>query len=423
LIRKFNIRKNGNKRYYASITDMIFSPRCKWLLVSTMDGSVRVYDLMSGLIIDWFQFKNAVTSMSFAVNNTFLATSHQNTMGLHIWANKHHFTLSMLRNVGNQPIKMDKIEDDEQQKEKEKMLLVSDIMKEAINRNEEDDSSSFDSDLDDVLDQNGFDQDEEEEIELPDIASLHLTDSNELITMSSNPRSRWKNLANWDSILQRNRPSMKVKKNVANIPFFIPTKSHHRYIEMDTSKFSKELKEKEEQNETIQKMQQFEKRKKILTANTKKKYNDLIDVKLMDKKYNTCSRLIYFIKKEFDQKNNIEKEVHYEVARDYLLSLSPSASDAELHSIGINIGTAKTELMLVIKFFIYQLETNRNFEHIQAFIALFLKIHSDLIIKHSQTLNFHVIKLKELVQDKWSTINSLFQSNLCLIKFYSHLQQ
>merc|ERR1719277_2320614 len=105
---------------------MIFSPRCKWLLVSTMDGSVRVYDLMSGLIIDWFRFKNAVTSMSFAVNATFLATTHINTMGIHIWANKHHFIQPFLKNVGSEAIEMDKaFEDDEVQKQLEQEKLVN----------------------------------------------------------------------------------------------------------------------------------------------------------------------------------------------------------------------------------------------------------------------------------------------------------
>merc|ERR1712113_72925 len=113
-------------------------------------------------------------------------------------------------------------------------------------------------------------------------------------------------------------------------------------------------------------------------------------------KYNTCSRLIYFIKKEYDDKNNKEKDIDYQLALNYLLSLSPSASDAELHSIGINIGTSKQELILIIKFFIYQLKTNRNFEHIESYIALFLKIHSGLIIKYSQTLNPLIVKLKEL---------------------------
>ena len=444
LIRKFNLNSTKNAKYYSHITEMIFSPRCKWLLVSTMDGCCRVYDLMSGLIIDWFKFDNAVTSMSFAVNNTFLATTHINTMGIHIWANKHHFTQTFLKNVGNKPILMDKIFDNEATKleqikngknenEEGEKRKVDEAMKIAknigVNDESEDEESdeSSDFDLDDVLDTNyneeSQDDDDEEEyeddIKLADIASLHLNDDNDLITMSSNPRSVWKNLANWDLILQRNRPSMKVKKNVSNIPFFIPTKLHHQWIEMDTTEFSKELEEKKQEIENKMKLNEFEKRKKIL-KHVENKFK--IDHKLFNK-YNTTSRMIYFIKKEFDEKNNNKKEINYKLARDYLLSLIPSAADAELHSIGITIGSSKNELGLMFKFFIYQLKTNRNFEHIMSYISLFLKIHSDLIIKYSQSLYPLINKLKELTQDKWLKINDLFQSNLCLIQFYSRLQQ
>merc|ERR1712154_379439 len=92
----------------------------------------RVYDLMSGLIIDWFRFKNAVTSMSFAVNATFLATTHINTMGIHIWANKHHFIQPFLKNVGSEAIEMDKVfeEDaDDLKKKLEQEKLVKETMK------------------------------------------------------------------------------------------------------------------------------------------------------------------------------------------------------------------------------------------------------------------------------------------------------
>ena len=56
-----------------------------------MDGTVSVFDLLTGLCIDCFQFENAVTSMAFSPNNCFLATTHINTNGIHLWANKNHF--------------------------------------------------------------------------------------------------------------------------------------------------------------------------------------------------------------------------------------------------------------------------------------------------------------------------------------------
>ena len=136
----------------------------------------------------------------------------------------------------------------------------------------------------------------------------------------------------------------------------------------------------------------------------------------------TCSRFIYFLKMEQQEKGR-ESEMDYEVAREYMLSLAPSASDAELRSIAINEIKAKSELIMTIKFFHFQLESNRNFEHWQATIALFLRIHSDLIVYHSKSLGPPIRRLAELLERKWAAMNHLFQSNLCLIQFYSRLQQ
>eukprot|EP00483_Globobulimina_turgida_P003623 UN03629 len=195
------------------------------------------------------------------------------------------------------------------------------------------------------------DDDDEEEVSLPDVAALHLGEDNDFITMSSNPKSVWKNLGNWDLILQRNRPSMKVKKNIENIPFFIPTKLHHHYIEMDSRIFSAEMKQKEAEIENSRKLKEYGDRKKML-KNIDVHFQ--VDHNLMANKYNTCSTLVYFLKKDGKNSKN---------ALDYLLSLSPSQSDAEIHSIAITIGTSKNELMLILEFFLLELNTNRNFEH------------------------------------------------------------
>lgn len=398
LMRKWSLSPSSS-----SITEMIFSPRCQWLLISTMDGSLRVYDLMSGLLIDWFRFEHAVTSMSFSCNNTFLATTHCNTMGIVLWANKHHFSEPFLETVGNTPILMD-AQSEHHEHHQHHQYEYEDA----------ESSSSSDGGLEDILDldhddsdddDDGDDDDDVEEVGLPDIASLHLSAQNELITLSLAPKSVWKNMANWDQILQRNRPSVKLKKNIANIPFFIPTKRHHRHIEMDTEKEHENERETDPDSVSVHEQQQ---RLKILKNVDERFKVDLAKCNA----YSTSSRFIYFAKSR-----------QSEMAREYLLSLGPSASDAEIHSIGINLGTAKSELALSITFLIKELESNRNFEHIQSLIALFLKVHSDLIIRYALTLNPLITKMMRLLDEKWEAINALFQSNLCLIRFYSHIQQ
>jgi WD40 repeat protein len=38
-----------------------FSPDGRWLLTASMDGSVRVFDIPSGRLVDWFAFEKPVT--------------------------------------------------------------------------------------------------------------------------------------------------------------------------------------------------------------------------------------------------------------------------------------------------------------------------------------------------------------------------
>lgn len=116
IVRRF--RGHQNK-----INDMVFSPDARWLVTACMDGSVRVFDLPSGLccvlfrscvdpvrtgrLIDWFAFDKAVTSLSFSPKSDFLATTHVNNLGIFLWVNRSYFSSVFLRSVPDKPTLMD----------------------------------------------------------------------------------------------------------------------------------------------------------------------------------------------------------------------------------------------------------------------------------------------------------------------------
>ena len=66
------------------IVDMSFSSDGRWLVTASMDGSVRVWDLPSGCLVDWFAFTSPVTSLSFSPQSDFLVTTHVDQVSLHI---------------------------------------------------------------------------------------------------------------------------------------------------------------------------------------------------------------------------------------------------------------------------------------------------------------------------------------------------
>ena len=74
------------------INDLCFSqPEAKWLLNCSMDGCVRVWDIITGSLVDWVRFKNAPLSLDFSPSGEFLATSHLNSKAVFLWSNKAFF--------------------------------------------------------------------------------------------------------------------------------------------------------------------------------------------------------------------------------------------------------------------------------------------------------------------------------------------
>ena len=99
------------------INDMAFSPDGRLLVSASMDGTVRVFDVVSAYMVDWFAFKRvrplslfsivpcrelscavlthtpwgqtlfrqAVTSLSFHPQSRFLLTTHVGDPALYLW--------------------------------------------------------------------------------------------------------------------------------------------------------------------------------------------------------------------------------------------------------------------------------------------------------------------------------------------------
>lgn len=91
--------KNGLKRVRCfdnvaqnKITDICFSqPDSKWLLCSSLDKSLKVFDILTGSLIDWIQFQSAPLSIDFSLSGEFLATSHVGSKAVYLWSNRAFF--------------------------------------------------------------------------------------------------------------------------------------------------------------------------------------------------------------------------------------------------------------------------------------------------------------------------------------------
>lgn len=181
----------------APITDACFSPDSRWLVTSSMDCTIRTWDIPSSYLIDQFKMSKPCVSITMSPTGDFLATAHVDFLGVYLWANKTLYQHVSLRAIDpeTEPITME-LPNMSNFEHKSDIVSLMDVVK----LEEEDD---------------------EGELINAQYKTPAQIDGN-LITMSGHAESRWKNLLSLDTIKQRNKPKESLKKP-KQAPFFLPT--------------------------------------------------------------------------------------------------------------------------------------------------------------------------------------------------------
>jgi len=165
------IRTFSNNTHTNEITALAFMPDARWLLTTSLDKTMRIWDIPSGQLIDMIEFDQAIITLAVSPNGDMLATGHTEALGVYLWSNRSMYggggsTINLTKDIDHQQLFVGEFQSPEQ-----------------ISKN--------------------------------------------LITLSSLPESQWKNLLVLDTIRQRNKP-----KEPINIPkqapFFLPTVSNLR---------------------------------------------------------------------------------------------------------------------------------------------------------------------------------------------------
>lgn len=164
-----SIRSFTEHTHTKEITALAFTPDARWLLSTSLDKTMHIWDIPSGQLIDTIQFDQAIVTLAVSPNGDMIATGHTDELGVYLWSNRSMYGGSVLGSTQ------------------------------------------------DITDQDLF---------VGDFQSPEQISKN-LITLSALPESKWKNLLVLDTIRQRNKP-----KEPINIPkqapFFLPTVSNLR---------------------------------------------------------------------------------------------------------------------------------------------------------------------------------------------------
>lgn len=199
----------------------------------------------------------------------------------------------------------------------------------------------------------------EEEVE--DDTAVPIMDqlSEGITTLSLVPKSRWQTLLHLDIIRARNKPK-EAPKPPEKAPFFLPSLSQNQSINIDSNALT------------------------IPTDEPKSRISSsaLASKSAASASTNEFTRLL----------EDAADSANYSTLLSYLSSLPPSAADLAIRTLDTT--TPFTELRTFMKALTARLEERKDYELVQAWMSVFLRLHGDIIARE-----------KDLVSEltKWQT--------------------
>ena len=219
IVRRFGF---GRTQHDGPITDLGFSPDSRTLYTSSVDGSIRVWDVPNSTCIDWLRFRTPPTSLTVSPTGEFLATTHVNQLGISMWSDKSY--------VGHIPV---------YGQPPSQPALMDDPLPRAHALTPDEQTALAANTAMETAGQQGLHSQQAEAESKPEDASAVAAKPKEagLITLSGLPPAHWKNLFHLELVKERNKPKEPPKKP-PTAPFFLQWRSGEKTNEKATTEES-----------------------------------------------------------------------------------------------------------------------------------------------------------------------------------------
>lgn len=327
------------------VTDLAFSPDSKWLISSSLDKTVRTWDIPSGTCVDCFLVPIPCISLTMSPVGDLLATVHSDHLGIYLWSNQacyHHLSLHPLpHNYKSPTVFLPSTSADSSQlvaKEGEEIVVKEEIQ-----------------------------TDNDDEYKSPQQIS------EEFVTLALLPTSRWLNLLSLDVIKKRNKP-VEPPKVPKSAPFFLPTVPGLEF------KFAPAEGEKDEAKSKVKPVMSFE----VLTA--------------FGKKLKT---------KELEEALNM------------LMNQGPSGVEVEIRGLDPDVGGSEEVMIQFLEMIKFALEKQCNFEAVQGYLGLFLKLHAEYIVENEEVYQM-CEALAGSLGKSWHNLRNSMNQTLCLVSYFKN---
>lgn len=298
------------------INDLCFSNDGRWIIAASSDAIIRVWDLPTSHLIDAIQLQSPCTALAFSNTGEYLATAHEDSVGVNLWTNRTLFTHVPSRHISEH--ETTETEGPTASGEGGQSILAAAFEQETEVTDAEDSDSA-----------------------LPVLDQL----SEDIETLSLVPKSRWQTLLHLDLIRERNKPK-EPPKAPEKAPFFLPSLERGSKTKLD---------EVLAQGETDLAMSAAE-RSRIMK---------------MDRAAGQ-SRFTFLLRE-------CAFETSYEPFITHLSTLQPAAADIEIRSL--DPIAPYTELINFVDALTQRLRAKRDYELVQAWMAVFLKCHGEVVVE------------------------------------------
>uniref|UniRef100_A0A8C7F7L8 WD repeat domain 36 n=1 Tax=Oncorhynchus kisutch TaxID=8019 RepID=A0A8C7F7L8_ONCKI len=99
-----------------------------------------------------------------------------------------------------------------------------------------------------------------------------------------------------------------------------------------------------------------------------------------------------------------------------LKEMGPSGIDAELRGLAPDMGGDVSVLQDFLKIVASMLNSKRDFDLAQSYLALFLKLHLRLITQEPELME-EASRVSEKLEEMWTSMQTLFNQSLCLLSY------
>ena len=334
------------------ISDFCFSNDGRWIIAASMDSAVRVWDLPTGHLIDITYMQSACTAIAFSMTGEFLATAHADSVGIDIWTNRTLFAHVPTRHIGhNEPAKVAR-------------------------------PTASGEGGEGLLDA-AFDEEPEVDQSLDALPSSIDQLSDDMVTLSLVPRSRWQTLLHLDTIAQRNKP-IEPPKALEKAPFFL---------------FSRQGLDKTLTTTTATTQDDApQQQPKQITPYERSRISKL-DRKAAQSEFTT-----------FLHSCTASHDFHPFL--EHLKTLPPAAADVQIRSLSplASFSTSPTninELVAFVSALTFRLRQKRDYELVQAWMAVFLRVHGEMAPKDDGELIEALRVWKTVMQGEGKRLDEL----------------